>query len=67
MRLIDADALQERAVYANLSTKTVDALHDLLDAAPTIPTTETNNGVTSCRFCGGVVDVEYQEATDATD
>lgn len=48
MRLIDADAL-------NL------ALADLLDAAPTIPTTTTNNGVTSCSFCGVVVDIEYPE------
>jgi hypothetical protein len=34
--LIDRDALLERIVYADLSTKTVNALHDLLDAAPTI-------------------------------
>lgn len=37
---------------------------DLADAAPTIPTTEKRGGVTSCAFCGGVVDVEYPEGND---
>lgn len=36
MRLIDGDALAERAVYANLSTEVVDVLVDLIDAAPTV-------------------------------
>ena len=43
MRMVDADALQEAIVScADLSTKTVDVVHDLIDAAPTI----------SCRTCG---------------
>ena len=71
MRLIDADALRliiecQRETLMDRGQRGVQVLDILhaLDAAPTIATTETNNGVTSCRFCGGVVDVEYQEAND---
>lgn len=36
MRLIDADALLERFVYADIETKLVDVAHDIIEAAPTI-------------------------------
>lgn len=36
MRLIDADELREHIVYADISTKAVDALIDALDAVPVV-------------------------------
>lgn len=59
MRLIDADALRDSIVERLGPYYARHYVGPVIDAAPTIPTTETNNGVTSCRFCGGVVDVEY--------
>lgn len=54
MRLIDADALKPRLDWH------CNAL-DIIDAAPTVPTTERKGGVTSCAFCGCVVDIEYPD------
>lgn len=68
MRLIDADALNLALGKAcdeqNVTPRGMLNRFDLaaiLDAAPTIPTTTKRSGVTSCAFCGGVVDIEYQE------
>ncbi len=36
MRLIDADDLLERFVYADVKTELVNAAHDIIEAAPTI-------------------------------
>lgn len=71
VRLIDADALNlELGKLCDLKRQTPRGclnrfdLADALDAAPTITTTEKRNGVTSCAFCGGVVDVECPGASD---
>lgn len=68
MRPIDADALRliiecQRETLMDRGQRGVQVLDILhaLDAAPTIPTTTKRNGVTSCAFCGVVVDIEYQE------
>jgi hypothetical protein len=56
MTLVDRDALLERIVYADLSTKAVNALHDLIDAAPTVACERcehfaTDQTVTDAHIC----------------
>lgn len=55
MRLIDADDLLERFVYADVKTELVNAAHDIIEAAPTIRCADCVHFRLVVRFAHGFI------------